>query len=346
MLCSLDVHKHMANLSDLVVQRYARRLASRRPSAGAKIKEPARTLEIACVLRNCLLTATDQLMLMVPDLWHQSAAGVGDTVNWADLYQSLLEDRPHLAAKDAVAGAELRTRLTDLMAAGQQRRPPSRASMVRERLIEAIRPVRSLLAAIAQLPWLATGEHPVIDALGRRRVLYGTGARTLPDQDAAPRLGSVWRDAISGYDRERAFRAPEVATLFGLRRSVRNGSVWIEHSLTFRARERLFLPADRWQGEAKRHYARLSLPTKASEFLEPLLARVRAGVDSVAQAARAGVLRVDDDLHLTALPAEDEDPEVSKLRAKFDQRIGAMQLPEIILAVDAQVRFSWLMLGR
>ena len=55
-------------------------------------------------------------------------------------------------------------------------------------------------------------------------------------------LGSVWRDALTGYDRERAFRALEVATFFALRRAVRNGSVGIEHSLAFRGRERLFLP--------------------------------------------------------------------------------------------------------
>ena len=33
----------------------------------------------------------------------------------------------------------------------------------------------------------------------------------------------------------------------------------------------------------------------------------------VAAAARSGVLRVDDELHLSPLPAEDEDPEVTKL---------------------------------
>ena len=69
---------------------------------------------------------------------------------------------------------------------------------------------------------------------------------------------------------------------------MRNGSVWIEHSLTFRGRERLFLPAERWQGEAKRHYARLSLPTNPEEFLVPLLMRVHAGVQAVAVAARSG----------------------------------------------------------
>jgi hypothetical protein len=84
----------------------------------------------------------------------------------------------------------------------------------------------------------------------------------LPDDGIAPRLGRVWRDAITGYDRERAFRALEVATLFALRRSVRNGSVWIGHSLTFLGRERLFFPAQRWQAEALRHYTRLSLPAK------------------------------------------------------------------------------------
>jgi hypothetical protein len=156
----------------------------------------------------------------------------------------------------------------------------------------------------------------------------------------------VWNATIAGADRERAFGALEAATLFALRRSVRNGSVWIEHSLTLRSRERLFIPAERWQAEAKRHYARLSLPLKAAQFLTPLLARVRARVDAVAQAARSGVLRVNDELHLAALPANDEDPEVTKLRAKLDHRIGEVQLPEVILAVDAQVRFSWIMLGR
>lgn len=137
-----------------------------------------------------------------------------------------------------------------------------------------------------------------------------------------------------------------MATLFALRRSVRNGSVWIEHSLTFRGRERLFLPAERWQAEAKRHYARLSLPANPEDFLVPLLMRVRAGVQAVAVAARSGGLRIDDELHLSSLPADDEDPQVDKLRARLDQRIGEAQLPEVILAVDAQVRFSWIMLGR
>jgi TnpA family transposase len=218
--------------------------------------------------------------------------------------------------------------------------------LVREGLIDGIRPVRSLLVAIAKLPWQATGEHPAIEYLAKLQGLYLKGSRKLPVDVVAPSLGRVWQAAISNPDRERAFQALEVATLFALRRAVRNGSVWIEHSLSFRGRARLFFTDERWTAESKKHYARLSLPSKAATFLKPLLARVTAGVAAVAEAARSGVLRVDDELHLSPLPAEDEDPEVTKLRAALDHRIGEVQLPEVILAVDAQVRFSWIMLGR
>lgn len=65
LLYGLEVHKHLGNIPDLILRRYARRPASRPPSASAKIKEPARTVEVACFLRYCLFAATDQLILMV-----------------------------------------------------------------------------------------------------------------------------------------------------------------------------------------------------------------------------------------------------------------------------------------
>lgn len=350
LLYTLDAHKHLADIPDLILRRYARRLVSRPPSAGAKIKEPARTVEVACFLRYCLFTTTDQLILMVQrriaDLWRQAAADVPATVNWAAMYKTLLGELVALSAQGAVPDAELRARLEALITETQKRKPPSRASLVREGLIDGIRPVRSLLVAIAKLPWQATGEHPAIEYLAKLQALYLKGSRKLPVEVVAPSLGMIWQVSISSPDRERAFQALEVATLFALRRAVRNGSVWIEHSLSFRGRARLFFTDERWQAESKKHYARLSLPSKAATFLKPLLARVTAGVDAVAAAARSGVLRVDDELHLSPLPAEDEDPEVTKLRAALDHRIGEVQLPEVILAVDAQVRFSWIMLGR
>ncbi len=349
-LTELGIDQHLGGLNDVLVRRYARRMATRPPSISARIKEPARTVEMACFLRYSLLTATDQLILMfqrrVADLWRRCADGVTATVDWAQQYQQLLQELAELAAQNTVADAELRSHLVDLVAAKRARRPPSRASIIRQHLIDAIAPVRSLLVAVSGLAWKATGEHPVLDALDKLRTQYAAGIKILPAELTAARLGPAWRQAIADTDRERALRALEVATRFALRRALRNGSVWIEYSLSFRGRERLFIPDERWQTEARRHYARLQLPAKASDFLAPLLARVRAGVDAVAAATRAGALRVDDELHLAPLAADEEDPEVVKLRSRLDQRIGEVQLPEVILAVDAEVRFSWIMLGR
>ena len=349
-LVEIGVDRHRFGLNDVLVRRFARRLAARSPSLSARIKEPARTVELGCFLRYCLLTATDQLILMfqrrVADLWRQSAEGVKAPIDWAAQYRQLLDELASLSSDGSIPDAELRPHLAQLVADKRTQRTPSRSSAIRLRLIDAIRPVRALLVAVAKLPWQATGEHPVIDALGKLRHLYAKAVRSLPDDVTAPCLGPAWLDAISGADRERAFRALEVATLFALRRAVRNGSVWIEHSLSFRGRERLFLPAERWQAEARRHYTRLSLPAQAADFLGPLLERVRTGIAAVAVATRAGTLRVDDELHLAPLAAQEEDPEVSRLRTRLDHHIGDVQLPEVILAVDAQTRFSWIMLGR
>ena len=118
---------------------------------------------------------------------------------------------------------DLRSRLRDLVATRRAQHPPSRASVIRQRLIDAIAPVRSLLVGVSGLPWQATGEHPSIDALNKLRAACASGALRLSSEVTAPRLGAAWRAAIADPDRERAFKALELATLLALRRAVRNG---------------------------------------------------------------------------------------------------------------------------
>jgi len=366
-LYALEVHTTLHELSDWMVTRYARRLAARPPSVGARIKEPVRTLETASFLRYCLLSTTDQLLLMVQrriaDIARNAASAVSEPVSWAQRYKTLLAELTVLVAPTAPMATELspdavlielRTQLVAIIEAQTKLKAPSRASLIREQLINtAEAAVRSLLTALIGLPWRSDAvTHPVLDALRILGPLYEQGKRSgrhervLPDTKSLPQLGAAWRGAINAPDAHRAFVAFEIATLFALRRAMRNGSVGIAHSLSFRGRARLFIPPERWKLESSRHYVRLSLPTRPAEFLQALIAKVRAGAQAVAEAARRGEIKIDDELHLSALPAQDEAPEITELRKKFDARIGSVQLPEVILAVDAQVRFSWLMLGR
>ena len=350
LLYRLGVDRYLVDVPEAMLRRYARRLVSRPPFAGARIVEHVRTLEVACFLRYCLLATTDHLLLMVrrrvAELWRMAGTGLqAMTADWSTLYQELVHDVTRLASTPDVDAGALQAELRRILAEQRDRRPRSRADRIRDRLIDSVRPVRSLLKALVTLPWAGVDAHPVLAAMRVLRPLYEAGGTSLPPACTLS-LGRVWHSTLEGSDRERAFAACEVATLLALRRALRNGTVWIEHSLTFRSRERLFLPIEQWQSRRRAHYRRLGLPTRPDAFLDPLLERAAAGVQAVADAATTGLVSVDTALHLTPVAAEPEDPQVTKLRAVLDRRIGEAQLPELMLAVDAEVRYSWLMLGR
>lgn len=99
------------------------------PSVSARIKEPARTLEVSCFLRYCLLTATDQLNFMfqrrVADLWRHCADGVAASVDWTKQYQGLLQQLSELASYDTVPDAELRSRLREIVVAKRAQHRPT-----------------------------------------------------------------------------------------------------------------------------------------------------------------------------------------------------------------------------
>jgi hypothetical protein len=230
-LYELGVHRHLVAVPDDLLRRYARRLANRPPSIGARIKEPVRTIETAFFLRYCLLIGTDRVLLMVrrrvADLWRRATKDANQVlIHWADLYRELLASIGALASDMTVTDSDVRGRLRLLVAAHQQRKPSTRAQLVRDHLTLEIRPVRSLLSALMVLPWEATPGHPVLVAVQTLEALYEHGARELPTTTSID-FGKVWRALLSGADREQAFRAFEVATLLALRRALRNGTVWI-----------------------------------------------------------------------------------------------------------------------
>jgi hypothetical protein len=230
-LYELGVHRHLVAVPDDLLRRYARRLANRPPSIGARIKEPVRTIETAFFLRYCLLIGTDRVLLMVrrrvADLWRRATKDANQVlIHWADLYRELLASIGALASDMTVTDSDVRGRLRLLVAAHQQRKPSTRAQLVRDHLTLEIRPVRSLLSALMVLPCEATPGHPVLVAVQTLEALYEHGARELPTTTSID-FGKVWRALLSGADREQAFRAFEVATLLALRRALRNGTVWI-----------------------------------------------------------------------------------------------------------------------
>jgi hypothetical protein len=160
-------------------------------------------------------------------------------------------------------------------------------------------------------------------------------------------ISSGIRNLLKGPDRERAFRAFEAATLSELRKALRNGSVWVPTSLAYRNRDQILMSSQHWTAHKKQYYKRLDVPAQPGSYVQRLIANVEVGFEVVAQAVRDGELSIDEEgLHIQALEAEEDPPQVASTKKALFRAIGTVQLPELLVAMDNQIRFSWVLLDR
>ncbi len=115
-------------------------------------------------------------------------------------------------------------------------RQVSRTAAIREQMTAHKTKLRVLLSAIIDLPSSMAPDHPLVDALAILKTLYDNRVPDLPITVVSP-VAPCWSHLNVSPDRRKARYAFEAATLQLLRRSLRNGSVWIDHSLLYRSRE-------------------------------------------------------------------------------------------------------------
>jgi TnpA family transposase len=338
-------------LSDQAKRYYAGVLAARPPSVSARIEEPRRTLEVACFIQTTLFSATDTLIAMtrqaIVDLWNKAKQQVikAEAERGKSL-ASVIKSVRDLAEDSTLSEVDLRAKLLQIVADCSRHHPPSRAAATRERLLQHNRAVRALLHRLGDLPFEGQGDPPVLRAMATLKTLYASKCSELPADNAID-MGRVWADLLKGDDRALAMQALEVATLLGLRRALKNGSVYIAHSFAFRDRESMLIDAKEWSERRHQHQARMKLPRDPKEFTEPLVAKVAAGVKTLAEVLDAGKLTVEDgEIRASALGAEEISDDVGILSGKLFEAVADTQLPEVMLEVDSHVRYSWILLGR
>ena len=115
------------------------------------------SIEVACFLRYCLLSATDQLILMVrrriAELWRKAAEGIPEAVDWKARYGELLGEIAQLTQTDQVLPTQLLEQLKTLLDKHAKHKATTHAHRVREQLIEAVRPIRALPSAKQPSPF-------------------------------------------------------------------------------------------------------------------------------------------------------------------------------------------------
>lgn len=335
----------------LKIRRHAEEMTRLRPVKFRELKDPLRTLRLVCFLKWTLMQITDTALLM---------AGRQISRLWREAYNKafLLEAKSALSAHETLghifaladdvnlSDAAFRKAVRALKQSQTKPDFPTRAAATRWLLTEPGVPIRPLLMELQKLdlkwesPTLAASPYMVL------RELYAEGESALR-LDTTVHCPKGWKFIVEGDDRKRAMRAVEAATLMDLKKALRSGAAWIDHSIAFRNRDDLLISRARWKKERQRHYDRLNLPLKPEEYLDRLCSALEEKLKRVDEAVAHGEITIEDGtIRLPRPKPEPVSAETTRRRTALFKEIGTTQLPDLILEVDSHTGFSQALLDR
>jgi TnpA family transposase len=340
------------DIAEARLYHYAKAMLRRKPSAVRRLREPRRTVEVACYLRWQLLRVTDTILDLaghrVADLWRGARERVEAAVALKlASYQRVMATVIALADDPSVSDLAFRERVRAVAAPFADAPGGNRTAAIRKELSGQSAVVRPLLKQLMEVPLDLSAGHPLTTALPALHSAYADGVRALPDRTNNP-FPRVWAPLIDGAaSREAALGAYEAATLMMLKRSLRNGSASTRQSLSHRAPDDVLVPAALWQRERERLIHEMGLPGSREAFVAGLQEALRQSLHSLTQAVAGATIIVENErLRIPRLPADAEPAEVKALREEIFAAIGPAQLPDVLIQLDSEVRFSWILLDR
>ncbi len=345
---------HTLDLDSIAIEKirsYASQLQGIRPAKYKELKDPTRTLRLVCFLKMTLMHASDAAIMLGGRLTAKIVRTAYDKARLTEAEGALSQAQAfELAverAKDVSAtDGEVRAYLLALAESQKPRQFLTRAAAARWILSEPNNQLRSLLNEMQKLDFEAEPQDPAKGRVNYLKSLYKLKITALPE-DHEVHAPSSWKDIIEGEDRERALRGLEAATLIGLRKSLRSGAVYVDHSEKFRGRHRLMIDDDAWERDKTKRYAQLGLPERPEVFLDVLVAELDTKLKELDAAVRSGALQIKGgNLHAPRDKARETDIDVDRRKEELFDRIGVVQLPDLILEMDSRVGFSKIVLGR
>jgi TnpA family transposase len=340
------------HITEARLYHYARAMLRRKPAALRRLREPRRTVELACFLRWQLQQSTDTLLDLadhrIADLWRAARDRVEATASLKVVrYRDVITTMIALVDDQSISDQTFRERVRAVAAPFAGELTGNRSAAIRQELSNQSRTVRPLLKQVMDVPLDLPAGHPLATALPALRAIYATDSRSLPKGAANP-FPKVWSPLIEcAATPEAALGAFEAATLMMLKRSLRNGSASTRQSLTYRGQQDILIPAAVWDREQDRLTGELGLPGSIDALITGLHDTLQASLRSLAAAVAEGVVFVEQDrLRIPRVKADPEPPDVTALRNEITAAIGPVQLPDLLVQLDSQVRFSWILLGR
>ena len=349
------LHAHTWDLSKISLARlvaYAQDLTNRRPAETKRRSMDLQSLQIVCFLRIALLEITETYLQIAArrtsDLMRRADRKISeaDPISFHGLRRQVAEIR--VVVKDTSRSLKERMEAIEPMldALGDLTVQP-KARRLREALIEDGARVHSLLKSLSGIEFKSNGKDATLLQLEVWKHLQSQGLKELPSDAEVP-VHKVWRRLVDNPDRELAFRALEGSVLLGVRRGLRRGSLFVDHTFSYRERDEMLIPPQEWERERERYLKILKLPKNPEKFLDQQLKLLRRGLKRLGVAKRAGKIEVDEQgvIHLPALEAMELEFDPKKVRSLLYEEIGDVQFPDLLLEMDVCTNFSAILLGR
>lgn len=195
---------------------------------------------------------------------------------------------------------------------------------------------------LATLEFHTLGEdHGLLPALDLVRDLHAGNIRQLPKEAQIAFIHRNWRAYVVEEDglNHRYF---ELAALWILRQSLRNGEVYVSHSRRFDHLESYFIPKDEWPQHRNEVLQLTGAPLQAETRFEEREAELIALMERVETLLNEdGDLREEDGkLILTPLKAEEPTERLVQLETDITARLPEVDITDVLIEVDTLTGFS------
>ena len=324
---------------------YARRMRRRRAAHVTRLPAFRQQLEVMCFAAVCLGTLADDMLRLVEiritAIWTWGHRVVADKVMPARIRQKseIVAAVRGLVADKTLTDATFRSKVSALVLPEPSTANRNRAADVREVLSRNARRIRPILQLLAKLRFL--GDSPGGHGLSYLRGVYDDGADTF-FIDPAPDWARRWKTLIEESDSHSCCRAFEAATAWAVRQGLRNGSLYSRYGFEYADPTGHLMPADVWKQRRGSYQLEKELPNTDHLYIERAQAALRASLGGLQEAAAAGEVWIGhNDLYFRRDEAEERPDGVGQAQIELYRQVGRIQLPTLLLELDAQVHFSW-----
>lgn len=332
---------------------YGQSVTNRSPTETRRRKLETQSVEIICFLRMVLLELTDVALYIaarrVCDLVRRAAAHVQNSQTRGLTHYREKQEQIRLIVHEDGPDAQQKVDALKLLLPKDEHEPRfSRAALVRQALVDDSARVQALLNGLTDLELQGRANVLSLKQIDVLRDLRSRGAKELPEDFNLTMTDPVWHDLLRDGNRVRALAALRACALMSVRKDLRGGRLWIEHSLEYRNREGLLIPPEQWRRERGALISALNLPMDPRKLLEVVVANLNAGLAGLAEAVRNGELEIDEQaqFRLPALAPLEADDQVRRSRDAMFDVIGESQFSDMIVEMDVRVGFSEVLLGR